>query len=121
MLLFSAASLAEEDAFIIKDIEVKGLERISAGTVFNYLPVKVNDPFTVKDGQSAIRTLYKTGFFSNVSLSRSGNILIVEVKERPSVSTITIEGSDEIKEDDLKRSEERRVGKECRSRWSPYH
>ena len=103
MLLFSAASLAEEDAFIIKDIEVKGLERISAGTVFNYLPVKVNDPFTVKDGQSAIRTLYKTGFFSNVSLSRSGNILIVEVKERPSVSTITIEGSDEIKEDDLKK------------------
>ena len=23
--------------------------------------------------------------------------------------------------DDMKRSEERRVGKECRSRWSPYH
>ena len=23
--------------------------------------------------------------------------------------------------DDIKRSEERRVGKECRSRWSPYH
>ena len=22
---------------------------------------------------------------------------------------------------DVKRSEERRVGKECRSRWSPYH
>ena len=28
----------------------------------------------------------------------------------------------EIKESDLEnRSEERRVGKECRSRWSPYH
>src|SRR3712207_9462054 len=26
-----------------------------------------------------------------------------------------------LKERDYKRSEERRVGKECRSRWSPYH
>lgn len=104
MLLFSTASLAEGDEFIIKDIEVKGLERISAGTVFNYLPVKVNDTFTVKDGQSAIRALFKTGFFSDVSLSRTGSVLIVEVKERPSVSTIKIEGSEEIKEDDLKKS-----------------
>ncbi len=104
MLLFSTASLAEENEFIIKDIEVKGLERISSGTVFNYLPVKVNDTFTVKDGQSAIRALFKTGFFSDVSLSRSGSILIVEVRERPSVATIKIEGSEEIKEDDLKKS-----------------
>ncbi len=104
MLLFSAASLAEENAFTIKDIEVKGLERISAGTVFNYLPVKVNDQYTVKEGQAAIRALYKTGFFSNVSLSRSGNILVVIVKERPSVATVKIEGSEEIKEDDLKKS-----------------
>jgi len=28
---------------------------------------------------------------------------------------------DKSRLDDLQRSEERRVGKECRSRWSPYH
>ena len=30
-------------------------------------------------------------------------------------------GKDEVYSGRLTRSEERRVGKECRSRWSPYH
>ena len=31
------------------------------------------------------------------------------------------QGADELTFLDITRSEERRVGKECRSRWSPYH
>jgi len=104
LLFCSFVAQADDSSFIVKDINVKGLERISAGTVFNYLPIKVNDTFTEKEGQAAIRALYKTGFFSNVSLSRSGNILVVTVQERPSVTSVKIEGSDEISEEDLKKS-----------------
>ena len=81
--MFSSITIAGENDFIVRDINVKGLERISAGTIFNYLPIKIDEKFTDREGQSAIRALYKTGFFSNVLLSRSGDVLVITVKERP--------------------------------------
>jgi outer membrane protein insertion porin family len=102
--VLSSFAHAGENEFVVKDIKVKGLERVSAGTIFNYLPIKIDEKFTEKEGQLAIRALYKTGFFSNVVLSRSGDVLVVTVKERPSVSTVTIEGAEDISDDDLKKS-----------------
>lgn len=104
LILMCSSLAAESDSFIVKDVRVNGLERISIGTVFNYLPIKVNDKYTSKEGQAAIRALYKTGFFSNVSLARSGQVLVVSVTERPSVSSIKIEGSEDVSEEDLKKS-----------------
>src|SRR2546429_9326500 len=86
--------------FTVGDIRVEGLQRVSEGTVYNYLPVNIGDHITPQRAREAIRALYATGFFRDVQLRRDGNTLIVVV---------------------LERSEERRVGKECRSRWSPYH
>jgi outer membrane protein insertion porin family len=94
---------SQSDTFIVSDIKVEGLRRISAGTVFNYLPVKVGDRFSMAQSKKAIKTIYKTGFFKNVTLHRKGRVLIVRVSERPSVATIEIEGATEISEDDLKK------------------
>lgn len=91
------------ESFLVKDIRVEGLQRISAGTVFNYLPVKVGDTITEKLSQDAIRALFKTGFFKDVRLERDGNVLVVEVSERPSVAGIRITGTNELPEDDLKK------------------
>ncbi len=92
------------ESFVIKDIRVEGLQRISAGTVFNYLPVKVGDTLTEKGSQEAIRALFKTGFFKDVRLERRGDMLIVSVVERPSIAGIKITGSHEIGEEDLKKA-----------------
>lgn len=91
------------EPFTVKDISVEGLQRISAGTVFNYLPVKVGDTLTEKGAQEAIRALYKTGFFKDVRLERKGNVLIVSVVERPSIAGIRITGTSEFSQDDLKK------------------
>ncbi|MDH5777551.1 MAG: outer membrane protein assembly factor BamA, partial [Gammaproteobacteria bacterium] len=56
------------DTFKIKDIKLEGLQRISVGTVFNYLPVKVGDKMTTELSAKTIRSLYKTGFFKDVRL-----------------------------------------------------
>ena len=93
-----------ETGFIVKDIRVEGLQRITEGTVFNYLPVKVGDRFSNRDARGAIRALYKTGFFKNVKLRRDGQALIVTVVERPSIASIKIKGSKDISENDLKKS-----------------
>jgi outer membrane protein insertion porin family len=91
------------EPFVVKDIRVEGLQRIAAGTVFNYLPVKVGDKVNDKNVQEAIRALYKTGFFKDVRLERQRDVLIVSVVERSSIAGIRINGTREFSEDDLKR------------------
>jgi len=90
------------EPFVVKDIRVEGLQRISAGTVFNYLPVKMGDTLTEKKSQDAIRALFKTGFFRDVRLERDKNVLIVTIVERPSIAGIKIVGTKELSEEDLK-------------------
>lgn len=97
------AQAAALESFVVKDIRVEGLQRIAAGTVFNYLPLKVGDTLNGNSAQEAIRVLYKTGFFRDVRLERQGNVLIVSVVERPSIAGIRIVGTREFSEDDLKK------------------
>jgi outer membrane protein insertion porin family len=101
-VLHASVALAMEP-FVIKDIRVDGVQRISAGTVFNYLPVKVGDTLTEQRSQEAVRALFKTGFFRDVRLERDKNVLIVEVIERPSIAGIKITGTKEMSEEDLKK------------------
>jgi outer membrane protein insertion porin family len=100
-LFFVAARLWATESFTIRDIRVEGLQRISAGTVFNYLPAKVGDTFDHALSQEAIRALFKTGFFKDVRLERDGNALVVHVEERPSIAGVKIEGNKEMNTEDL--------------------
>jgi outer membrane protein insertion porin family len=99
--LAGPAQAQNYEAFTVSDIRVEGLQRISAGTVFTYLPVERGD--TIDRGRSAeaIRALFRTGFFSDVRLERQGDILVVVVAERPAINTITITGNKDIKTEDL--------------------
>lgn len=101
-LFYISAGWAMEP-FVVKDIRVEGLQRISAGTVFNYLPVKVGDTLTQKKSEDAVRTLFKTGFFRDVQIKRDKDVLIVIVVERPSIAGIKITGTKELSEENLKK------------------
>lgn len=100
-LTLSAHAVLAEDGFIVEDIKVKGLQRISAGTVYNYLPVNVGERFKAEDVGPSIRALFKTGFFKDVRLEVEGNTLVVIVEERPSIAKILIEGNKDLSTDDL--------------------
>ena len=69
------------DPFIVKDIRVEGIQRIEAGTVFSYLPVKVGDTMNEEKASQAIRSLYATGFFKDVSIEVDGGVLIVVIQD----------------------------------------
>lgn len=84
-MLASAAATAQ-DTFVVEDIRLEGLQRISAGTVFNYLPVQVGDRINAERTAEAIRALFRTGFFNDVRIERDGNTLVVLVVERPSIA-----------------------------------
>jgi outer membrane protein insertion porin family len=88
--------------FIVRDIKVTGLQRISVGTVLNYLPVQVGEEVGPSSTPQIIRTLYDTGFFQSVVLERQGNTLIVQVVERATIGSITVVGNKEIPSDKMK-------------------
>ncbi len=100
ILAVLSAPLAAEN-FRIDDIRVDGLQRISEGNVFSFIPVEVGDTLSPSLSRSTIRDLYRTGFFDDISLAREGNVLVISVTERPAISSITIAGNRQIKTEDL--------------------
>jgi len=89
------------DPFVVKDIRIEGIQRTEAGTVFSYLPVKVGETMTDDKAAQAIRSLFATGFFRDVSLEVDNGVLIVSVQERPSVAQIEFLGTKEFNKEDL--------------------
>src|SRR6267142_5376381 len=98
------AQAANDADFTVGDIRVEGLQRVSEGTVYNYLPVNIGDHLTGTRVREAIRALYATGFFRDVQLRRDGNTLVVVVRERPSIERFEITGNKDIKTEDLQKS-----------------
>ncbi len=92
-------------AFIANDITIEGLQGISTGAVYSYLPVKVGDDITEKKSKQIIDALYKTGFFSDVTLYQQGaNTLVIKVNERPIIGNINISGNSAVKDEDLNKA-----------------
>jgi len=101
--LFSATSAHAFTPFVVKDIRVEGLQRTEAGTVFNYLPVKVGDTFTDDGAAAAIKALYATGFFKDVRLEVDGNVLVVVIDEQPAIGVIEFEGNKDFDTETLRK------------------
>ncbi len=107
LLAFSTAVQAQSGSqaeMIVRDIRVEGLQRISQGTVFNYLPVNIGDKLDQRLIQEALRAVYSTEFFNDVEFRWDRGTLIIAVQERPSIESFTITGNKDIKTEDLEES-----------------
>lgn len=91
------------NAFIVRDVQFYGLQRISPGTALSYVPLKNGQDYTSAMGDAIIRALYKTGFFSDVRIARRGNTLVITVVEQRTISLINIDGNKAVKYDDLQK------------------
>jgi outer membrane protein insertion porin family len=98
-LLLTIAEAA--DAFVVKKIEVEGLQRVSADTVYSYLPIRTGQTLRPDQTTSIIKTLYNTGFFDRITLARHGHTLIIHVVERPTIGQLKISGNNAIPKDKL--------------------
>jgi len=97
-------SLHAAEPFVVKDIRVEGLQRVEPGTVFSYLPVQVGERFTSEKAADSIKALYATGFFRDVQIQAQGDILIVIVEERPTISRIEFTGMKEFDPELIRKS-----------------
>ncbi|MDE2354105.1 MAG: outer membrane protein assembly factor BamA, partial [Betaproteobacteria bacterium] len=100
--MFLSATAWAVAPFTIKDIRVEGAQRIEAGTIFSYLPLKVGDSVTPEKSAAAIKSLYDTGFFADVKLEKDGDVLVVAVQERPSIYHVDINGAKSFNKDQLR-------------------
>ncbi|MES2672904.1 MAG: POTRA domain-containing protein, partial [Pseudomonadota bacterium] len=101
LLLLLMSLSVQAQTFRVSDIRVEGLQRVSAGTVFSVLPIRVGDVLTQADIQNATRELFKVGFFTDVAINRDGDVLVLVLKERPAINKIELEGNKAIKTENL--------------------
>lgn len=99
--LLLTSGLIWAQSYVVEDIEIEGLERITAGTALTYMPVQVGDTFDDARSAEVIRALYQTGFFSDVELARRDNVLVVIVEERPAINEIRFTGNRDIPSEGL--------------------
>jgi len=95
------AGAARAEAFTISDIRLQGLQRVSAGTVFNVLPVNVGDTIDEVGIRQLMRLMFRSGFFNDIRMARDGDILVITVVERPAIESIEIDGNKAIKTEAL--------------------
>jgi outer membrane protein insertion porin family len=100
-ITLTAGSAHAAQPFVVQDIRIEGLKRIEPSTLFAYLPIKQGGTFNDDKASEAIRALYATGFFTDVKISTEGNVVIVQVQERPAVGTIDFAGIHEFDKDNL--------------------
>lgn len=101
LLVLFFAMAVQAQTFRVSDIRVEGLQRVSAGTVFSALPIRVGDELTQADIQNATRELFKVGYFSDVAIQRDGDVLVLVIKERPAINKIELKGNKAIKTENL--------------------
>jgi outer membrane protein insertion porin family len=97
LLFICSAAYAEE--FVINKIRFGGLQRITPATALSYLAdIGVKEGSRIDASQTVyiIRALYKTNFFSNVSVARSNNDLLINVVERAVIGSIKVSGNSKI-------------------------
>jgi outer membrane protein insertion porin family len=102
-VLLARYALAFEP-FVIRDIRIEGIQRVEAGTVFGYLPVKVGETMTEDKAAQAIRALFRTGLFKDVRVEVEGDVLVVVVEERPSIAQIDFVGMKDLPADQVRKA-----------------
>ena len=98
--LFSFA-VSAFDEFLITDIRIVGLQRVSIGSIFTAIPVSVGDKMNEGKVSEITRALFSTAQFNDIQIGKDGNALIISVAERPSISSIELEGNKALKSEDL--------------------
>ena len=95
------SSLNAFDEFLVSDIRIIGLQRVSTGSIFNVIPISVGDKIDIRKSTDITRSLFSTEQFDDIQIAKDGNTLIISVVERPSISGIEITGNKAIKTEQL--------------------
>ena len=98
-LTFSGLSISS--TWVIEDIRISGLQRVSAGSIFAEIPYSIGDSIGQDEIVELSKAIFSTGQFDDINIGRDGNALLINLTERPTINEILIEGNEAIKTDNL--------------------
>ena len=101
LIMLFPVSISSEEEWVVNDIRISGLQRVSAGSIFNVMPIAVGDIVDTFELQDTAKTIFKTGQFDDIEIGREGNTLIISIVERPSIASIELDGNKALKTEDL--------------------
>jgi outer membrane protein insertion porin family len=90
------------NAEIVKDIKIKGLQRVEAGVIFDSIPFDIGDDLDSIDSSEIIKFIYKSGQFRDVFVDYEDGVLLVSVSEKPVIASIEFKGNDILQTDKLR-------------------
>ena len=93
--------LSAFDEFLVSDIRIIGLQRVSTGSIFNVIPISVGDRIDLRKSNDIVKSLFATEQFDDIQIGKDGNTLIITVEERPSISAIELSGNKALKTEQL--------------------
>ena len=102
--LLLSTQLFAFDEFLVSDIRIIGLQRVSTGSIFNVIPISVGDKIDSRKSNDIVKSLFSTEQFDDIQIGKDGNTLIITVTERPSISAIDISGNKALKTEQLMES-----------------
>ena len=101
LILLNSSIYVSSEAWVVEDIRISGLQRISAGSIFSNIPVTIGDKVDTADIQNISKSIFGTGNFDDIQIGRDGSTLLINLKERPTIDDIVIEGNEAIKSENL--------------------
>jgi len=99
--VFLSFELLAFEEFLVGDIRIIGLQRVSTGSIYNVIPINVGDKIDIRKASDISRSLFKTEQFDNIEIGKDGNTLIINVVERPTIALIKISGNKALKTEQL--------------------
>ena len=99
--IIAAAQRATQHRDRIADIRIEGAQRFEPETIRSYMLLQPGDAWDDELVDKSLKALFATGLFADVTLTRTGDTLVVRVVENPIINSIAFEGNSEIGEKDL--------------------
>lgn len=103
-LLGTSYTALAAEPFVVSDIRIDGLQRVALGAALLNLPVKVGDTLDDVAVARLIKTLYRSSNFEDIQVYREGGQLLIKVKERATIASISFDGNKDLKEEQLTES-----------------
>jgi len=106
-LVVSGAAIAQmvtvvsAEAATVSSIQVRGNRRVDADAIRSQVGIRPGQNFTAADLNEAVKRLFGTGLFADVSINQSGNTLVVTVEEYSIVNQVLFQGNRKIKDQNL--------------------
>ena len=101
LLILSLPTFLFSSSWVIEDIRISGLQRVSAGSVFSEIPFSIGDSIGQDEIVQISKSIFASGQFDDIQIGRDGNALLINLTERPTIDEIVIEGNEAIKTENL--------------------